>query len=58
MILGHLAAQRLRTFSQTQSRFAHPNKATVLALLKSSEGRLKNAVIEERVVSNVPRMQT
>ena len=51
-------ADILRRQTETQSRFAHPNKATVLALLKSSEGRLKSAVIEERVVSNVPRMQT
>ena len=33
-------ADILRRQTETESRFAHPNKATVLALLKSSEGRL------------------
>ena len=51
-------ADILRRQTETQSRFAHPNKATVLALLKSSEGGLKNAAIEERRVSHVARMQT
>ena len=51
-------ADILRWQTATQSRFAHPNKATVLALLKSSEGGLKNAAIEERRVSHVARMQT
>ena len=54
-----LSVRRLALgFADQRVEPSDPNKATVLALLKSSEGGLKNAAIEERRVSHVARMQT